>query len=134
MLYVKQSNGYSSIDKNYDSAISSLNNDIRNVANNVNSLVDKINESLTFKEYKLAAYQNSYVAPYTHYLNWALPASDITNIGTPISVNATGNFGQALPASLYKGTNPGEYSLTLVSTSEQVSVTIVFLDVYHILW
>ena len=133
MLYVKQSNGYSSIDKNYDSVISSLSKDIQNVENIINSLVDKIDESITFKGYTLKASQNSYVAPYTHYLTWAIPADDIRYIGTPISANATGYANEALPVSISKGTDLGEYYLTPVSMSEQVSVRIVFLDVHHTL-
>lgn len=133
MLYVKQSNGYSNIVKNYDSIIESLDNYIRDVEKKLMSLNDKIHDSLVYKEYSLTASANAYVAPYTHYLNVIIPAEDITNIGTPISANAMGTGGVGLPAALYKGQHIGEFNVTAVSMSEQVSVTIVFLDTYHIL-
>lgn len=133
MLYVKQSNSYSSIVKNYDSIIGSLDNYIRDVENKLMSLNDKIHNSLVYKEYSLTASANAYVTPYTHYLNVSIPAEDITNIGTPISANAMGTGGVSLPAALYKGLHIGEFNVTAVSMSEQVPVTIVFLDTYHIL-
>lgn len=133
MLYVKQSNGYSNIVKNYDTIIGSLDNYIRDVEKKLMSLNDKIHDSLVYKEYSLTASANSYVAPYTHYLNVSIPAEDITNIGTPISANAMGASGVSLPAALYKGTYIGEFNVTVVSMSEQVSVTVVFLDTYHMI-
>lgn len=133
MLYVKQSNGYSNIVKNYDSVIGSLDNYIRDVEKKLMNLKDKIYDSLVYKEYSLTASANPYVAPYTHYLNVSIPAKDITNIGTPISANAMGAGGVSLPSALYKGTDIGEFNVTVVSMSEQVSVTIIFLDTYHIL-
>lgn len=133
MLYVKQSNSYSSIVKNYDSIISSLDNHIRDVENKLMSLNDKIHDSLVYKKYSLTASANAYVAPYTHYLNVSIPAEDITNIGTPISANAMGAGGVGLPSALFKGSNIGDFNVTVASMSEQVSLTIVFLDTYHIL-
>ena len=133
MLYVKQSNGYSNIVKNYDSIIGSLDNCIRDVEKKLMILNDKIHNSLVYKQYSLTASANAYVAPYTHYLNVSIPAEDITNIGTPISANAMGTGGVSLPSALYKVSHTGEFNVTVASMSEQVSVTIVFLDTYHIL-
>lgn len=133
MLYVKQSNGYSNIVKNYDSIIGSLDNYIRDVETKLMSLNDKIHDSLMYKEYSLTASANEYVAPYTHYLHVSIPAEDITNIGTPISANAMGTGGVSLPSALYKGSHIGEFYVTVASMSEQVSVTIIFLNTYHIL-
>lgn len=133
MLYVKQSNGYSNLVKNYDSIIGSLDNYIRDVEKKLMILNDKIHDSLVYKEYSLTASANAYAAPYTHYLNVSIPSEDITNIGTPISANAMGAGGVSLPSALYKGPYIGEFNVTAVSMSEQVSVTVIFLDTYHIL-
>jgi hypothetical protein len=132
MLYVKQSNGCSNIVKNYDSIIDSLDNYIRDVEKNLMSLNDKIHDSLVYKEYLLTASANSYVAPYTHYLNVNIP-EDISGIGTPISANAVGTGGVALPAALYKEPRSREFNVTAVSMSEEVLVTVIFLDTYHTL-
>lgn len=133
MLYVKQSNSYSSIVKNHDSIIGSLDNYIRDVEKKLMSLNDRIHNSLVYKEYSLTASANAYVAPYTHYLNVSIPSEDITNIGTPISANAMGAGGVSLPSALYKGHYIGEFNVSVVSMSEQISVTITFLDTFHIL-
>ena len=133
MLYVKQSNGCSNIVKNYDSIIDSLDNYIRDVEKNLMSLNDKIHDSLVYKEYLLTASANSFAAPYTHYLNAIIPAEDIRDIGTPISANAMGTGGVALPAALYKEPRSREFNVTAVSMSEEVLVTVIFLDTYHTL-
>lgn len=119
MIYVKETSSTQPLCE-YDSILT-------HVDEKFNTLLNKLAESISYIEYRITAYPNQYVSPYTHIVTGTIPASDIRNIGRPISISAIGTNGAPVPAVL-EYTPPHEYSYKVVTNSPNVILKIVFLD------
>lgn len=94
--------------------------------------MDSLNSALTCIDYKVTLQQNSYVAPYTHYLNWYVSMDDTTNYGIPIYMSVVGGSGIPMPCTIVYSDEVQKYRCTTVGNTNIVYVTIVYLSTFNL--
>lgn len=73
--------------------------------------------------------KNNYVAPYSYYANDVIQDSDISALGVPISISATGDAGAPVPSALFINADTKKYMYTVISSGEKAEVLITFFKI-----
>lgn len=94
----------------------------------VNVLNSTLKSAIKYVDYTIVLTANSYVTPFSYYVNEYLPTSDVEKYGTPISATLMTSSGQAHPVALTLSSN-GKYHYTCVATAAKAVMTVVFFKI-----
>lgn len=87
-----------------------------------------LKSAIKYVDYAITLTANSYVTPFSYYVNEYLPTSDVEKYGIPISATLVTSSGQAHPVSLALANN-GKYHYTGVATAAKAVMTVIFLKI-----